>query len=66
MKTPSIIKYFMASPKPNSNNDFQITQSPSGMRSIKRTLNFQMNYETTSIKNNNYTPNILWEILQKH
>ena len=56
----------MASPKPNSNNDFQITQSPSGMRSIKRTLNFQMNYETTSIKNNNYTPNILWEILQKH
>ena len=55
MKTLSITKYFMASPKPNSNNDLQITQNPSGMRSIKRTLNFQMNYETTSIKNNTTT-----------
>ena len=44
MKTPSSTKD-MASPKPNSNNDMQTTQSCSSMRSIKVTLNFWMNYE---------------------
>ena len=35
----------MASPKTKSNSDMQTTQNPSGMRSIKTTLNFQINYE---------------------
>ena len=34
----------MASPKPNSNNKMQTTRSPSGLRRIKATLNFRMNY----------------------
>ena len=34
----------MALPKPNSNSDMQTTYSPSGKRSSKVTLNFQMNY----------------------
>ena len=37
----------MGSPKPNSNNDMQTTENPSGMRIIKATLNFRMNCEAS-------------------
>ena len=44
IKTTINTKCIMALPKPNSNSDMQTTHNPSGMRNIKATLNFQMNY----------------------
>ena len=49
----------MALPKPNSNHI-------KSFRHEKHQSNTELSNELWTIKNNNYTPNIIWEILRKH